>query len=535
MKRTVLSILAVILCLSLCACGNGESAAPTMPEEPKEWLISTEYITQSVIEFDASEEWNFLQDTWASGRILYGADKAYGPYLTGAAEVYVLGSEDKDQHFILMGIEGDMQLEDIVFDRDIVAYDIDSGSYYDSISWNRAELQARYEQIKDTPIGITFGCSSNYSEAVNSFPDNFTGGKRGYAFVRELSADEIAYINTALNLEPLPDRGAEAAPELNTTPEERQQVVVDALKQFAGSELYHALYPSSAAPLVQAAAEIVEEISLRTHSLVIKLADANTDDGSLGKLVVDMETGALYTDREFDPEWDGLDTPEKVAHLLAGSYDRILGGEEEIFFSQNETNYKLSDGEITAINQELVNYFAQNPIAPPPTEPVVDDIEFAEEVEQTSQNTSPAVESKPLSVSNQFVIDVICSIRNTDQYQSYAENPATIGLEMAYEYYLEDFEGFEVHLIMLRVTGIDTDIHGITGNVFLIDASTGTVYSEFDLGLDWSGNIGKVEDVYVAILCDLFWHGEQNMIWSEAAQLTSIPQTDLDAINNALN
>ena len=109
-------------------------------------------------------------------------------------------------------------------------------------------------------------------------------------------------------------------------------------------------------------------------------------------------------------------------------------------------------------------------------------------------------ENGALSVSNQFVIDALRSIQNTKHYQTYAVDPATIGLQAAYEYYLEDFEGFEVHLIMLRVAGIDADLYGFSSNVFLVNPATGAIYSEFELGLDYTGNIGKIEDAYVAIL-----------------------------------
>ena len=143
-------------------------------------------------------------------------------------------------------------------------------------------------------------------------------------------------------------------------------------------------------------------------------------------------------------------------------------------------------------------------------------------------------ENGALSVSNQFVIDALRSIQNTKHYQTYAVDPATIGLQAAYEYYLEDFEGFEVHLIMLRVAGIDADLYGFSSNVFLVNPDTGAIYSEFELGLDYTGNIGKIEDAYVAILCSSFWNGDDTGIWSEMEQLTSISQNDLEAISNAL-
>ena len=87
---------------------------------------------------------------------------------------------------------------------------------------------------------------------------------------------------------------------------------------------------------------------------------------------------------------------------------------------------------------------------------------------------------------------------------------------------------------MLRVAGIDTDLYGFSSNVFLVNPNTGATYSEFELGLDYTGNIGKIEDAYVAILCSSFWQGDSDIFWTEMEQLTSISESDRDAINSSL-
>lgn len=545
MKKAILFLLAAALCISFCACGEKK---PEGPPEPTEWVISTEYITQRVAEFKASEELKFLQDTYAETVVeFYGTDKVYGPYLTGAAEVYALRDDGKGQHYILMGIEGDMQLAiDTYADRIQVVYEIDSGSYYDSMSINRVELQNHYAPIKGTAIDITINGGSNYQESLENIPRTFGGDSRfpGYVFIRELTAEEVTSINTALALEPLPLRGIDARPELDTTPKQRQQIIVDAVKQLTGTELYYELYPTCKLPMVDAAAEFAIVTSMDTHNIIIKLADANTERyGKISeKLVVDLKTGTVYTQMEFD--WEAwVETPEGIANILADVSEYVFDGQEEFFWSSGEeSNYKLTESEIATINRELTDYFAENPIAPLPTEPenqpVAGDAEYADgfqqPFEEAQQEVQIAGDSKELSVTNEFVVDALRKIQNTEHYQTYAVDPFTIGLEEGYEYYLEDFEGFEVHLIMLRIAGIDTDLHGITGNIFLVEPAAGEIHSEFDLGLDWNGNFGRIEDAYVAILCSAFWHGDDNVIWSELAQLTSIPQRDLDAINNAL-
>ena len=545
MKRFLCFLLAVFLCISLCACGESGPKKPIGPPEPTEWVISTEYISQRVLEFKESDELKFLQDTFAETVVeFFGTDKVYGPYLTGAAEVYALRGDGKGQHYILMGFEGDMKFSpDSYCDRVQVVYDIDSDCFYDSLSQNRMELRDHYSIIQDSAIFITINGGSNYQEALENIPRTFGGDSRfpGYVFTRELTVDEISSINTALGLEPLPLRGEAARTELDTTPEERQQIIVDAVKQLAETELYYELYPDCKQPMVDAAAEFAIVTSMDTHNIIIKLADANTEryGETSEKLVVDMKTGTVYTQMEFD--WEAwTETPEGIANILADVSEHVFDGQEEFFWSSGEeSNYKLTEDEIAAINEELTDYFAENPIEPlptePPAEPEIENPESAEEVvEEITQEMPAATETVTFSVSNQFVVDALLKIQNTEHYQTYAEDPSTIGLDAAYEYYLEDFEGFEVHLIMLRAAGIDTDLHGFSSNVFLVNPDTGAIYSEFELGLDYTGNIGKIEDAYVAILCSSFWNGDDTGIWSEMEQLTSIPQNDLEAINNAL-
>jgi len=539
MKRTMYLILAAVLCISLCSCGSKE---PEGPPEPTEWVISTEYITQRVTEFAASEELKFLQDSYEALVDYHGNDKTYGPYLTGAAEVYALRDDGKGQHYILMGIEGDMQLAiDTYADRTQVVYDIDSGSYYDSLSCNRAELQDHYTPIKGTAIDITINGGSNYQEALENIPRTFGGDSRfpGYVFTRELTADEVTSINKALRLEPIPPRGIGARPELNTTPEELRRITVDTVKQLAGRELYYKLYPNCDAPSVSAAIEFAEDISLKMHCLIIELADADTSGGEKGKLVVDMKTGIVYDDDTFVEYDETVDNPVKAASLLAEASMWVFGGQEEFLWSNAvESNRILDESEIKTINGELAEYFSENPIAPLPTEPPMETATEAapdEEGIPAAEEQSPETgDKKPQqNVSNQFLMDALQNIQKTEHYQMYADESSAIVLKAAYEYYLEDFEGFEVHLLMLRVDGVDTNLYGFSSNVFLVNPATGEIYSEYDLGLDFTGNIGSIQDAYVAILCSSFWMGDDTVIWSDMEQITTLSQTDVDAINQA--
>lgn len=541
MKRSIALLLAICLIMSFAGCGNKE---PEGPPEPTDWVVSTEYITQRLVEYAASEELRFMLDNHKALVDYHGHDKTYGPYLTGAAEVYALYGDGQGYRFILMYIEGDFQLAiGEYFMSGAVVYDIDSGLFYDSLSQNRPELSSHYAAIRDTAMHIAINGGTNYAESLANIPYTFGSSQNpGYVFTRELTAEEVASINTELGLEPVPYRGPEAKPEIHTTAEERHNRIVDAVKQFAGSDQYYTLYPDGTIPLVQASSEMAEELSLWTHALVIKLEGADTTGGQQDEIVVDMKTDLVYTYGDFDEDWVSLDSPEKVAYLLADVYDYIVSGAEEFFWSNGtETNIMLSHEEIVAINQELTDYFSENPIAPPPTElPAEPEAEQSEEpefipeaIEQPKEQLAE-LEDNTWSISDQFVIDTLRNIQKTDDYQFCAADPTAISLNMAYQYYVEDFEGFEVHLVMLRLNGIDRSLHGYSGDVFLVEPATGKIYSNYNVDLDGWDAFKDMEDIYAAILSAWFWEDPGVTIWTDIEILIPIPQKNLDAVNSAL-
>ena len=301
-------------------------------------------------------------------------------------------------------------------------------------------------------------------------------------------------------------------------------MIVDAVKQFAGSELYYTRYPDYDMPLVEAAAEVAEEVSLCTHSLVIKLKDADTSGSEQGKIVIDMKDGQIYTDAEFDWEWAALDTPEKVAYLLAAVFERVATGAEEFFWSSGtETNILLTEEEIAAINQELTAYFEANPIerpTEPPTEASAEVESSAEVSEETEPLVAPEAENAVSTV--EIDNDLLKRIQETEDYQFLAEDPSTISVNKAYEYILEDFEGLKVHVLMLQLGGIDRDRHGISADVFLVDLATGEIYSNFNVPFDgWEPFTGMM-DVYEVILSTCFWTGDDTQIWSEMERILPI-------------
>lgn len=538
MKKLICLILAFTLCLGLCSCGSKE---PEGPPEPTEWVISTEYITQRVTEFAASEELKFLQDNYEATVLAYnGLDKVYGPYLTGAAEVYALYGDGEGQHFILMGIMADMVPDPSAYiDYVTVVYDVDSSIYYDSISQNRPQLQEHYASInRDSAVSIAINGGSNYREALENLPNTFglPPTKPGYVFSRELTADEVASINTTLGLEPIPPRGKDARPELDTTPEERQQIIVDAVKQLVDSDLYYVLYPDCRRPMVEAAAEFAIVTSLDTHNIIIKLADADTNlhGDTSDRLVVDMKTGTVYSQLEFD--WEAaLTETEGIAYLLADVYSHILNGEEEFFWSSGEeSNYKLTEEEIAAINQELTEYFNQNPIEqptePPTEEPAEESVEDIPVDAPAAE--APAIQSGEATVNEQFLADAVKNFQNSKRYQEVASDPGSIHITAAFEYAFSDFEGYDVHVLVVRVDNVDTDMWGFSADTFLVDIATGNIWHEGNLDMDW-GDMSTTQDAYAAILSCPIWENE--IVWSDMETRTALPQSMIDAANAALS
>lgn len=539
MKRIFAILLAVSLLLTLAACGEKK---PEGPPEPTEWAITTEFITQKLAEYAASEELQFMLDNHKALADYHGQDKTYGPYLTGAAEVYALHGDGQGYRFILMYLEGDFQLAiDAYSESAAVVYDFDSGMLYDSLNQNRLELKEKYDVLRDTAMYIALNCGSSYEDNLANLPNSFGDDNNpSYIFTRELTAEEVASINDALGLEPVPLRGLEARPELHTTPEERHSRIVDAVKQFAGSELYYKLYPDYDMPLVEAASEVAEEVSLGAHALVIKLTGADTSGGEQDKIVIDMKNDRVFTDPDFDKDWADLNTPEKVTYLLASVYDHVVSGAEEFFWSSGtETNIHLTEEEIEAINKELTAYFEANPIerpTEPPTEPPTEHVMVEEsELEVSGQPSQTVSGSVDWPVSEQYLVDTMRKIQQTEDYQLLADDPNVIRLDGAYEYYLENFEGMEVHLLMLRLGGIDKDIHGFSGDVFLVDLATGEIYSNFNVPLDGWDPFTGILDACEAILSSMFWEDETIVpIWADMETIAAVPETALKAVNIAL-
>lgn len=376
--------------------------------------------------------------------------------------------------------------------------------------------------------------------------------------------------------------GSSGTPQIPTEPKEwtiSPQYVAGKIAEFTATETYQNMvddfvenFTDVNAKLIVRRPYLVAAIEYylddpQCHLLILSLRGdfcaVDSYDTRL-TLIYDMESGVFY-DRlnQSVPE-----QAEKYAAIEGSVAAGILGRPHETFdelpgneplWTQYELYNFLTEEEVTAVNTALgveepsdeIQYEyrptepLETPDAEPETEPApdMDEVPSEDAQEPETGDEQPdegvAAPSKAidgaLSVDNQFVIDAARNIQSSKHYQEYAEDSSTIQVKAAYEYRLEDFEGFDVHLIMLCLDGIDTDMHGFSANVFLVDPATGAVFSEFDVDLNAEWNFQSVEDTYVPILSSSFWMDPGATIWSDVEQITQIPQEDLDAINNALS
>lgn len=375
--------------------------------------------------------------------------------------------------------------------------------------------------------------------------------------------------------------GISGAPQIPTEPEEwtiTPQYVAGKIAEFTTTETYQNMvddfvenFTDVNAKLIVRRPYLVAAIEYylddpQCHLLILALrGDFCAVDSYDSRLILvyDMESGVFY-DRmsQSVPEY-----AEKYTQIEGSAAAGILSRPHETFdeLPSNEplwTEYELykmlTGEEVAAVNTALgveepaddIQYEhlptepLETPDAEPESEPAPDMDEIpAEEVqeaetgdEQPKENIveSPKAVDGALTVDNQFLIDAARNIQSSKHYQEYAADSSTIRLKAAYEYRLEDFEGFDVHLLMLVVDGIDTDMYGFSADVFLIDPVTGALYSEFNVDLNAEWNFQCVEDTYVPILASSFWMGSDDIIWSDMEQIIQILQEELDKLNNAL-
>jgi len=369
--------------------------------------------------------------------------------------------------------------------------------------------------------------------------------------------------------------GTSGAPQTPTEPEEwtiTAQYVAGKIAEFTATDIYQKMVDCFISdfsdvnaklivrrPYLDAAVEYFLN-DPQCHLLIMALrGDFGAEIGYGDKLILiyDMDTGVFYDSmNQWSSEYaEQYASGDKIqCKLLGVPYEKYtaLPGNEPIW-TQYELYSILPADEIAAVNTALgveeplgdIQYERMSADAetetPAETETgaIIDVTEFVEadvqqSAEETPQEIQSTVASDEFSVSNQFIIDAIRNIQNTKHYQTYAGDPSAIQLKVAYEYHLEDFEGFDIHLLMLAVDGIDTDMYGFCSNVFLVDPVNGAIYSEFNVDLNADWNFHSEEGAYAPILASWFWQDPSVVIWSDMEQITLIPQADLDSINNSL-
>jgi len=172
----------------------------------------------------------------------------------------------------------------------------------------------------------------------------------------------------------------------------------------------------------------------------------------------------------------------------------------------------------------------------PPTEAPME--EPAEEAVEDIPVDAPAVElpaaqSGEVTVSEQFLADAVQNFQNSKRYQEVAGDPSSIHIVAAFEYAMPDFQGYDVHVLVVRVDGVDTDMWGFSADTFLVDIRTGNIWHEGNLDVDNWGDFATLEHAFACIISTAVW--EQQIIWSDMEARTDLSQSMIDAANTSLS
>ena len=168
-----------------------------------------------------------------------------------------------------------------------------------------------------------------------------------------------------------------------------------------------------------------------------------------------------------------------------------------------------------------------------PTETPVEDVPVEDTPAEMPVVDAPAKPSDEATVNAQMLADAARNFQSSKWYQDTASNSTSIQIRDAFEYSLEDFGGYNVHVLMVRAEGIDIGMWGFSADTFLVDLSTGNVHYDGTLDMNNWGDFATVEDCFACILASPVW--EADGIWSEDETRTDLPQSMIDTANNALS
>jgi len=270
------------------------------------------------------------------------------------------------------------------------------------------------------------------------------------------------------------------------------------------------------------------------------------------KLIYDIDTGKFYDGMvghgaEFEARYPGISGTAIESLLFRPNevFTTDLGSEP--LYTQFEVYHALSAEELATVNNALgVEKPAEGilyeplPTEPPtetPTEAPVEESEVEAPVEDIPADASaveaPVVQSGEVTVNAQFLADAAKSFQSSKPYQDVAGDPSSIRIRSAFEYTLSDFQKHHVHVLIVRVENVDTDMWGFTADTFLVDISTGNIFHDGNLDLNNWDDFATPEDAFAAIFCTSVW--ENQMIWSDMEIRTDLPQSMIDEANASLS
>jgi len=272
------------------------------------------------------------------------------------------------------------------------------------------------------------------------------------------------------------------------------------------------------------------------------------------KLIYDIDTGAFYDGMvgygsEFDTRYPGISGTAIESLLFRPNevYTSELG--KEPLYTQFEVYHALSAEELATVNKALgvekpAEGILYEPLpTEPPTEPPteapapVEEPEVEAPVEESVVDAPvvevPAVQSGEVTVDSTFLANAARNFQSSKPYQDVAGDPSSIRIRSAFEYALPDFMGHDVHALVVRVEGVDTDMWGFSADTFLVDIATGNIFHDGNLDLNNWDDFAAPEDAFAAIFCTSVW--ENQMIWSDMETRTDLPQSMIDEANASLS
>lgn len=262
------------------------------------------------------------------------------------------------------------------------------------------------------------------------------------------------------------------------------------------------------------------------------------------KLIYDMDTGAFYDGMvdigsEAEARYPGISGTAIESLLFRPNeiYTSELG--KEPLHTQHEVYHALSAEELATVNKALgVEKPAEGILYEPlPTEAPVEEPEVEAPVEESVVDAPavevPAVQSGEVTVDSTFLANAARNFQSRKPYQDVAGDPSSIRIRSAFEYALPDFMGHNVHVLVVRVEGVATDMWGFTADTFLVDIATGNIFHDGNLDLNNWDDFAAPEDAFAAIFCSSVW--ENQMIWSDMEIRTDLPQSMIDEANASLS